>query len=334
MYPQMKHPHLLASTSKSSTTNFAILAAVSLLFSWRSLGETFALALTDEAYTHLLLIIPLSATLAYTAAKELSLFSQFNVSPANVPSKPTPLSFSQSSRCLGVALLVLATLIASYARWTVSAVPGDIALSLAIFALVIWWIASVMLCFGWPALRSFLFPLCLLFLLVPMPAVVLSVVVGWLQHGSAWMAGLLFHAVGEPVHRDGIFLHLTGLDLEVAAECSSIRSSCLLVITTIVLAHLFLRSWRRNLLLVLIAIPLSIAKNALRIFVIAEVGMHIDRGFLDGKFHHHGGIVFLILALCAIIGLVRFLHRGERQAQIGSACAGPILPMIAQRLSQ
>jgi exosortase len=137
------------------------------------------------------------------------------------------------------------------------------------------------------------------------------------------MAALLFRAVGEPVQQDGILLSLPKLDIEVAKECSSIRSSCLLVITTMVLAHLFLRSWWRNLVLILLAIPLSVAKNGLRIFVIAELGTRVDPGFLDGRLHRHGGVVFLGIALGAIVVLLAILHRGETRLQLLNASTGP-----------
>jgi exosortase len=291
-------------TTRNQVLAFAFLCAVSILFWWHPLVITLGLALANEAYTHILLILPLSAALIYLDSKELRIDPQ-----------PSPR--------IGAALLALALLIGCYARWGVGATPDDVRLSLGMFALVTWWIASVVFCFGQRAFRSLLLPLCFLFLLVPVPGVVLSVIVGWLQHGSAWMAALLFRAVGEPVQRDGVWLSLPKLDIEVAKECSSIRSSFLLVITTMVLAHLFLRSWWRNLILVLIAIPLSIAKNGLRILVIAELGTHVDPGFLDGRLHHHGGIVFLFIALGAIVVLLAILHRGETRLQLLSDSTGP-----------
>src|ERR1019366_5730584 len=284
-------------TTRNQVLAFAFLCAVSILFWWHPLVMTLGLAFANEAYTHILLILPLSAALIYLDSKELRIDPQ---------SRPR----------IGAALLALALLIGCYARWGIGAMPVDVRMSLAMFALVAWWIASVVFCFGLRAFRSFLLPLCFLFLLVPVPGVVLSVIVRWLQHESAWMAALLFRAVGEPVQRDGILLSLTGLDIEVAKECSSIRSSLLLVITTVVLAHLFLRSWWRNFVLILIAIPLSAAKNGLRIFVIAELGTRVDPGFLDGWLHHHGGIVFLAIALGAIIALLAILHRGETRLQL------------------
>jgi exosortase len=190
----------------------------------------------------------------------------------------------------------------------------DERLSLAMFALVSWWIASVVACFGAGTLRSFLFPLCFLFWLVPLPEFVLGWIVEFLQRQSATAARIMFHLSGVPASQDGIVLSIPGLDVEVAPECSSIRSSLMLVITTMVLARLLLRSWWRRALLIACAIPLSIAKNGLRIVVISELGTRVDPGFFDGKLHHHGGVIFLALALAVTMLLLWLLRRTESRA--------------------
>jgi exosortase len=159
-----------------------------------------------------------------------------------------------------------------------------------------------------------------LFLLAPVPEVVLNALVRWLQYGSAWTATLLFRAVGEPVQCSGVFISLAKLNIEVAEECSSIRSSCLLAITTIVLAQLFLRSWWRKALLIAAAMPLSVAKNGLRIFTIAELGTRVDRGFLNGRLHHEGGVVFLGIAVAAVVAMLWVLRKREVPGP-GVSCA-------------
>jgi len=292
---------------------FAVLAAASLVFWWQPLSATFALATANEAYTHILLILPLSVALVYLDLKGHRNRQERNGWGTGIE--------SNLSHSIGAVLLALAFLVGCYGRWGMPAARDDIRLSLEMFSLVAWWISGVVFCFGLRALRAVLLPLGILFLLVPAPAVVLEPLVRWLQYGSAWMATVLFHAVGEPAQRDGIFLNLGLLNIEVAKECSSIRSSCLLVISTIVLAHLFLRSWWRGLLLVLLAIPLSIVKNGLRIFVIAELGIHVDQGFFDGSFHHHGGIIFLLIALGTIVVLLAILRRTETVRPLPNAIA-------------
>ena len=289
-------------TRRTQILAFAFLCAVSILFWWHPLVTTLGLALANDAYTHILLILPLSAALIYFDSRfqdSKYLDSKaFRIDP-------------QSSPRIGTALLALALVTGCYARWGMAAAPDDVRLSLAMLALVTWWIASVLLCFGPKTFSSFLFPLCFLFLLVPIPEFALSGIVEFLQYQSAFAARIMFRAVGVPVTQDGIMLSIPNLDIEVARECSSIRSSLILVVTTLVLVHLFLRSWWRKVLLVAAAIPLSVAKNGMRIFTIAELGTRVDPGFLDGKLHHHGGILFYGLAVVAVAALLWVLRRTE-----------------------
>jgi len=293
-------------TTRNRVPPFAFLCAVSILFWWHSLVMTLGLALANDAYTHILLILPLSAALIYLDSKHQDSKSR--------DSKALRIDLQPSPR-LGAALLALALLIGGYARWAMATTVDDVRLSLGMFALVTWWIASVLFCFGARTFQSFLFPLCFLFLIVPIPQSALSWIVEFLQQQSAVAARIMFRAVGVPVTQDGIMLSIPNLDIEVARECSSIRSSLLLVVTTMVLAHLFLRSRWRKALLVVAAIPLSVAKNGLRIFTIAELATRVDPGLLDGKLHHHGGIVFFGIAVVAVVALLWTLRRTEFRMQ-------------------
>ncbi|HMD18450.1 MAG TPA: exosortase/archaeosortase family protein [Terriglobales bacterium] len=284
-------------TARTQVPGFAFLSALSILFWWHSLVTTWGLALANDAYTHILLILPLSGALIYMNAKYID-EKALRTSPVPRPR-------------LGSALLALALVIGCCTRWGMGAAPDDVRLTLAMLALVIWWIASVLLCFGARTFQSFLFPLCFLFLLVPIPDFALSWIIEFLQHQSASAAQIMFRAAGVPATQDGIMLSIPGLDIEVARECSSIRSSLMLVVTTIVLAHLFLRSWWRKLLLIAATIPLSVAKNGLRIFTIVELGTRMDPGFLNGKLHHNGGIIFFGIAVVAMMALLWVLRRTE-----------------------
>ncbi len=285
---------------RTQVVAFALLCSVSILLWWHALLGTLRLALSDEAYTHILLIVPLSLALIYFERK---------LSPWH----------AELGASAGAFLLAGALLIAGFARWGARGVSADLRLSLSMFAIVIWWIASVIVCFGMSAFRRFLFPLCFLFWVVPAPAAVLNWIIPALQNESAVAARMFFQIARVPVEQDGTLLDIPGLRLDVAPECSSIRSSILLMVITMVLAHLFLRSWWRKALLIAAAIPLAVAKNGLRIFVIAELGTRVDRGFLHGNFHRHGGILFLGIAVASVVLLLWALHRWEDKKIRGRA---------------
>ena len=73
-------------------------------------------------------------------------------------------------------------------------------------------------------------PLCCLFLLVPFPDLLLNWITRFLQDQSAVATSISFHTARVPVARDWILLSIPGLDIAVARECSSIRSSMLLIV--------------------------------------------------------------------------------------------------------
>jgi exosortase len=278
------------------------MCVVSIVFWWHPLVTTAGLAFSNEAYTHILLILPLSAALICLDLKQQD--SKF-INSNTLQVDPQP------SLRIGVALLVLGLAIDGNARWGMGAAPDDVRVSLCMFSLVIWSIGSVLLCFGVRTFRRFLFPLCFLYLIVPIPDFALSWIVEFLQQQSASTSRIMFHAIGVPVTQNGIMLSIPNLDIEVARECSSIRSSLILVVITLVLARLFLCSWWRKVVLVAAAIPLSVAKNGLRIVTISELGTRVDHGFLTGKLHHNGGILFFGLAVGLVSALLWLLWRPE-----------------------
>ncbi|MGA9497382.1 MAG: exosortase/archaeosortase family protein, partial [Terriglobales bacterium] len=141
---------------------------------------------------------------------------------------------------------------------------------------------------------------------------VLNEIVDLLQQGSAFAAYALFVAVGVPATQNGILVTIPGLTVEVAQECSSIRSSSMLLVTTMVLAHVLLRSPWRKLLVIVFAVFLSVAKNGLRIFTIAILGTRVDPAFLTGRLHRQGGIVFFMIALIAVFVLLWIFRKGEK----------------------
>jgi exosortase len=276
----------------SPAARLGVLLAFSVLFWWQPLLSTFGLSVKSNEYTHLLLIVPISLSFIYMSWNSAR-------------------RFVSSGSALGLTILSAAVVMVTVAEFGSISMTPDLRLSLEMLALVAWWIGSFILCFGTKASRALLFPLCFLFWMVPLPEFALTAVIKFLQDGSALISTLLFQAARVPVLQNGVHLFIPGLTIEIAKECSSIRSSLMLLVTTMVLAQLFLRSPIKKALVIAIALPLSIAKNGLRIFVIAMLGTRVDPGYLNGRFHHQGGIVFFAIALVFIFLLLWLLQRGE-----------------------
>ena len=299
---------------------FLFLCVVSVVLWWHTILATLVLALRNDAYTHILLVLPISFTLIF-----LEWLSR--------KTQPKP-DFRSGS-----ALLVLAVLIGFIGGvWRRDSLIADVQLFLGMLAAVMWWIGAFVCCFGARISRMCVFPLCFLLWLVPVPEFALNRMVGFLQQGSASSAHLLFAIARVPVAQDGVVLSIPGLTLEVAKECSSIRSSMILLVTSMVLAQLLLRTVWGKALVTLAAIPFSIAKNGLRIFTLSMLGIYVDPGFLNGQLHHHGGIVFFLLALAGLFVLLCLVGWAERKttAQPAVSYVAPTIALqgtTAQQLS-
>ncbi len=211
-----------------------------------------------------------------------------------------------------LAGLLLAMAFVWLARYPLVLSHND-ALSLRIAFFVGWCVTAFVLCYGISAFRAAPFPLLFLFFMVPIPESLLERIIGLLQSGSTEMTFLMLKAVKVPVLRQGFILSLPTIDIEVAKECSSIRSSLMLLIVGLVLGQLFLQTTWRKVVLTLLLFPMAVVKNAVRIFILSTLGIYVDPSFLNGDLHHHGGIVFFALALGALMLVIWFLRKAERK---------------------
>ena len=271
---------------------FLLLTAASILLSIGPLSRTAELSLKSDAHTHILLILPLCGALAFM--------------------QPKRALRDESQPVVGYVLLSAAIVIGAIAKWGLHVAQADFSLCLSMFALVTWWIGSLIICYGSNVVREYLFQLLLLYWLVPLPDLAVDSIVAALQILSAYAARILLVVGGIPVTQDGTLLSMASLDVDVAPQCSSIRSSLMLVITTMVLAHLFLRSTWRKALLIVAAIPVAALKNGLRIFTLVEIGTRFDPQIFDSDLHHRGGIVFFAVSVAITAGLLWMLRRTER----------------------
>jgi exosortase len=276
---------------------FLLSIAVSLLVAWRPLLETISLAWQNDMYTHILLILPVSLFMIFAERQMLWTASSW--------------SFR------GGAAVIFGAVIISCCAWTCSAsLTADMLLMFGMVALVLWWIGCFLLCFGARSTRKLLFPLLFLFGLVPLPRIVLDWSISQLQIGSSWSTHALLALFGVPVLQQGVLITVPGLVIQVAQECSSIRSSSMLIVTTLVMAQVLLVSFWRKALVVSLAVPLSVLKNGLRIFVLVMLGTRVDPAYLHGQLHHQGGIIFFGIAVGGILALIWLLRKREHAVPI------------------
>ena len=153
----------------------------------------------------------------------------------------------------------------------------------------------------------------ILLFMFPIPGMILDPIVSMLLRGSAEVSYGLFRIIGVPVYRDGYLFSLSGLTIEIAKQCSGIRSSLSLLLISIITGHLFLkRRWSKS-ILVLSVIPITIFKNGVRIVSLALLAAYVDIRILESELHRSGGILIFVLALMLLGCVLWLVKKAERK---------------------
>jgi exosortase len=273
---------------------FAALVVGSLALMGGTVADLVRYAISNESYSHIIIVPFLSLFVAFTERKKI--FGEL-----------------APSRVAGGGVILAALIVSWFTNQFGWGPRGPESLSAEAAALVAFWVGAFLVCYGTKAARRAFFPLALLLFAVPVPEPLLSRVIALLQRGSAEVAYLSIRAAGAPVLRQGLYITVPGIVIQVAEECSGIRSSMGLLITCLLAAHFFLRTTWRKSVFVLLSVPLAIVKNGVRIATLTLLSLHVNPGFLRGNLHRDGGFVFYLLMLAILWPVLSLLQRSENR---------------------
>jgi exosortase len=270
---------------------FGVLVLVSILVFAKPISGLIQLANHDESASHILLIPFISAWLLYSKRKE-------------------PLPAIGFSPWPALALFIPSILV-GFASLNCNACSPKDQLSLYTLSLILLLGTSFVLVFGVETAKASWFGFAFLLFTVPLPDAVLGKVIYGLQAGSAAVAELFFNLSGAPVLREGFVFRLPRLSIEVAQECSGIRSSLALLILAVLVTHFSFRPLWKKLVFVLAGLCMMLIKNGIRIATLTLLANYVNPDFLNGRLHHQGGIVFFLIGLGLLVPVYWLLRKGE-----------------------
>jgi EpsI family protein len=188
--------------------------------------------------------------------------------------------------------------------------------------------AAVLLLFGLSYARVGWTALAYLLLMVPLWDGFTESLHEPFQQRSAAIGIWLLHALGIPAFREGTFITLPNLQIEVARVCSGINYLVAVVALGLPLGWVFLRdNWRRALLLIG-AVTIAALSNGLRVALICVLAYYEVGSPLHGPFHVLHGLFVAAIGYVVLFAGLRLLARpGDRAA----ADPAPHAPSVSRR---
>lgn len=166
---------------------------------------------------------------------------------------------------------------------------------------------SIWFLYGWAHLRTMLFPILFLLLMIPLPAIIFNQVAFPLQLLASRFGEWSLTACQVPVLREGNVIQLANTSLEVAEACSGIRSLVSLLTLGIVYGYFVeSRLWAR-VALAMATIPVAIAANAFRVAGTGIAAHLYGEDTAQGFFHSFSGWLVFLVAFAMLFVLHRAL---------------------------
>lgn len=283
--------------SKHHTVLAVVCLIVTALF-FAPIRKLIELATSSDLYSHTILIPFVSLYLTWETARAIDIP---NSRPARLWSI-FPLSLG------ALSLIVFFT--TDFQSSGQDAIEDYLAYS--IFAYVCFIIACCFFSLGKETVRTLIFPILFLLFLVPFPSAVREGIQSFFQHTSAELSYWFIKTSGVPIFREGLIFNMPTIVMEVAPQCSGLRSSLVLFIVSMIASFLFLKSPVKRSIFVFLVIPIGILRNAIRILILALQCYHIGPEEIHGWFHRQGGQPLFAVTLIPLFATLYFFWKSEK----------------------
>jgi EpsI family protein len=176
----------------------------------------------------------------------------------------------------------------------------------------------VFMFFGTRYVVNLFWPLLYLVLMTSLPSDLLESLRYPLKLVSATVAAEMLQYFGYAVFRDGTFLHLPHITLEVADSCSGLNQLVSAIALGIPIAFIMLNQWWKRLTIILVSIALGLIMNWVRVFLIclwhydsAKEAIHGPQGIYELPF------IFLIGVFLTFVLAMFIADKGKESQQDG-----------------
>lgn len=164
----------------------------------------------------------------------------------------------------------------------------------------------VVFAWGWRQLLHWWLPFTLMFLSIPWPALITTTLALPLQFQASRMGAALLAMRDIPVQLSGNVIALPGHRLFVTEACSGLRSLTALTALGVLVGGLWLRHPASRVVLLLLAVPVAVVINAIRVFFTGFLVFFVDPKLGEGFMHITEGWLLFVVAF-GILGVLALI---------------------------
>jgi exosortase len=163
-------------------------------------------------------------------------------------------------------------------------------------------VGYIAVAFDWRTVRELTYPLCTLILMITPPVFIFERLTLSLQLLASRLGEIFLEALGYSVLREGNILEMVGIKLSVEEACSGIRSLVAIFFMCVLYNYFFVEGRSMKAVLLVMAIPVAILGNAVRIVATGVAGQY-DPALVSGATHEAFGYVSVVAAALGVIAL-------------------------------
>ena len=271
----IKKPEIFKEFGNASLIIFSILF---LGFGWMLYQSNLLLIwIEDEEYGHGMMVIGILIYLLYRNRNKL-------------------ITELPSTQWLGVLITFLALLMFSLGE-----ISGIVPIRM--YSIWIFTVAATYSIGGWSLFRKLLIPLCIIFLLIPLPNALGPMLTSTLQLISSQLGVWVIRLFGGVVYLEGNVIDMGGVKLLVAEACAGLRYLFPLMSIGAIAGYLMRAPVWMRWSLFLATIPVTIFMNSFRIGVTGLLTEAYGSSHTEGFLHFFEGWVVFVASLIILVAL-------------------------------
>ena len=155
-------------------------------------------------------------------------------------------------------------------------------------------------------------PFTLAILSIPLPELLTQALALPLQFKASQMGAALLEMRNVPVLLTGNVIRLPGQELFVTEACSGLRSLTALISTSILMGAVLLKTPASRLVIVLLAVPIAILVNGVRVFLTGFLVYFVSPSLGTGFMHVTEGWLLFLVSLAALGAVTALAVQAEK----------------------